>query len=588
MSDITSLSTEFSQLIKENKAKKNRISILRLLTFLAATILFYRYLATESGVLLGLAVLLFVIFIALIFVSSIYQDKIDFAKAQLSVIDQINETYINSNALSPTSENHPFQKDLDVFGQVSLFSKINKTQTFLGAQKLQDYLLNPLISANEISERQKSIAELSLKTRWNINFLALSQLLELQNPKKILDAHDIEITDTPKSLKFLLIFFPLLYASLIIVSLVTGNYWLGSATIILMIAVSYLLAHRYEDKISNAYQSADLKANQFGNFVKLFENIENEKFTEKNNLEIQQKLLNPSASKSLKNLSQQVKNLENGYTNYFGFILNLLFLWNLRYAVKVEALMKELKPQLPLWVEAFAEFEALISFGIYRFKNPKFTEPKAITGYQKLETTSLYHPLIDKENSVGNSFEIGNTENVAIITGANMTGKSTFLRTVGANLVLAMNGLPVDAESFSFQPMKLFTSMRTSDSLNDGSSYFHAEIFRLKEIMSDLENKTPLFIILDEILKGTNSADKLTGSKLFLEKIISLKTPFSCLIATHDLDLTSLASEAPQHVSNYCFELQTIDADLVPDYKIKPGATTSMNALFLMRKFGII
>ena len=169
-----------------------------------------------------------------------------------------------------------------------------------------------------------------------------------------------------------------------------------------------------------------------------------------------------------------------------------------------------------------------------------------------------------------------------------MTGKSTFLRTIGINLVLAMNGCPVCADSFKFKPISIFTSMRTSDSLSSGSSYFHAEIKRLKSLITKLENNEPQFILLDEILKGTNSEDKLKGSKLFLEKMMSLKTEIICLIATHDLDLTKMANEYPNNIKNYCFELEKINTTLKPDYLLKNGVTQKMNAISLMKEYKII
>jgi DNA mismatch repair ATPase MutS len=205
-----------------------------------------------------------------------------------------------------------------------------------------------------------------------------------------------------------------------------------------------------------------------------------------------------------------------------------------------------------------------------------------------LKAEKLVHPLLFNEKVVSNDFKINSETEISIITGANMTGKSTFLRTVGINLVLAMNGCPVAAKEFSFIPMGLFTSMRTSDSLNDGTSYFNAEILRLRSLVENLEKGTPQFIILDEILKGTNSQDKLTGSELFLEKLMKSSTLFSCLIATHDLELTKIEEKFPLKIKNYCFELQNQNGELLTDYKLQNGITKSMNAIYLMKKFGII
>lgn len=587
-SDLEQKIEKIQSEVKRYKARKNTISFLRLAGFIGAVLVFYWYLGDKYWGLLALAILLFVCFLALIFVSVHFQERIDFANAKLDVIADIKTDYRLRPDFENIKEDHPFSRDLDVLGKVSLFSKLNKTQSLLGAKRLREFLLAPLLDADSILKRQDSIREFSTKTEWNITLLAHIRRMDLTDDKALLNTDDFKKKGISKTMGILLNLFPILYLILIVISIVKSSYGLGTLTLVLMIAVSYIVAQKYDEQISGAFEAAELKVNQFSGLVKVFQLIEQEDFTAEQNLSLKQNFLKPSASESLKKLARQVKNLENGYTSYFGFVLNLFSLWNLRYALKVEKLLNEYKPRIPVWIDSFSKIETLISLGIYAYKNPGFQFPEVSGDSGKLMVEDLNHPLLAKEISVANSFQISNGEEVAIITGANMTGKSTFLRTIGANLVLAMNGLPINAKTFSFQPMKLFTSMRTSDSLSDGSSYFQAEILRLKDIKTDLENGIPLFIILDEILKGTNSTDKLTGSKKFLEKIITLKTPFSCLIATHDLELTNLATENPDHVANYCFELETRETELIADYKMKPGAATKMNALFLMKKYGII
>jgi DNA mismatch repair ATPase MutS len=196
------------------------------------------------------------------------------------------------------------------------------------------------------------------------------------------------------------------------------------------------------------------------------------------------------------------------------------------------------------------------------------------------------HPLIPENECVPNSVTVGQGPSVLIITGANMAGKSTFLRTIGVNLVLALSGGPVCASTFRCPVIGLRSGMRTADSLKDHQSYFYAELNRLKTIMDELRSDKPLFILLDEILKGTNSTDKQAGSIALVKQLIP--HPCLALIATHDLALGELQTEYPAHVKNFCFEATIENDQLSFDYKLKPGLAQKMNATFLMKKMGII
>ena len=237
------------------------------------------------------------------------------------------------------------------------------------------------------------------------------------------------------------------------------------------------------------------------------------------------------------------------------------------------------------WQSAVSRMEMLNSFAIYRFNNPAFTYPE-IDDTVILEAKEMSHPLMFFRDPVSNDMSIKSLHELFIITGANMSGKSTFLRAIGANWVLASCGCPVSASSFRFTPMKLFSSMRTSDNLSSGTSYFHAEILRLRALISAAETGEPMFIILDEILKGTNSQDKLNGSRRFILKLITL--PLSGVIATHDLELGELESAYPENIYNRCFEVEYKDDDLSYDYKLRKGVSQNMNASFLLEKFGLV
>ena len=204
----------------------------------------------------------------------------------------------------------------------------------------------------------------------------------------------------------------------------------------------------------------------------------------------------------------------------------------------------------------------------------------------ELNAENLGHPLIDQQKCITNDFRISGKEKMVIVTGANMAGKSTFLRTVGVNLALASAGCRVFAQTFRFSPVRVFTNMRTTDNLMNDESYFYAELLRLRTILELLRKGENLFVILDEMLKGTNSVDKLNGSKELIKQLLSLNT--HGLVATHDLGLTELSGIYPEELKNQCFEVQLREDELAFDYKLTTGVTQTMNATFLMKKMGII
>ena len=263
-------------------------------------------------------------------------------------------------------------------------------------------------------------------------------------------------------------------------------------------------------------------------------------------------------------------------------------MWRLHYSIKFENEVQKTVHQIKPWLDELAKLETFVSFALFNDKYKSFTFPEIVDKPYALKITNGFHPLLDEKIVVKNDFETNRPSNIAIITGANMAGKSTFLRTVGTNLVLAMNGAKVSAEKMSFYPMDLFTSIRTVDNLSSGDSYFKNEINKLKILIERLENNQPQIIILDEILKGTNSEDKLIGSQKFLEKLIKSPTKLIGFIATHDLELTKMESENPDHIINYCFELKNVDNNYYSDYKLRKGTTKMMNAIFLMKQFRII
>ena len=594
MDKLNLLLSEKNNLLQKLKKKQTILGWLRVGIFLLIIYFLFKYFVVENGFQTDLYLGIFFVFI--FFILGYFLVKV---KEQLLFCK--NYLYIGNEIITKTEfktgldfeediDPHPFAKDLDLLGKNSLFSAISYCETLLGKNKLRDFLLNLSVEKETIIAKQKSLEELSEKTDWNIQFLTLSKSLNIDGNIALLEVKE-PVFKMATLAKAAIVLVPILTLGTLLsllfievsglnIALLFGGIFLASR-IILMI---------YAQKINSISETLSFDSTQYEQFLAVFSHIEKENFKEESNKNLQKKFTSgesKSSRKEIEKLARLLRNYESGNSN-IGLILNNFFLWKLNFAQQIEKQSKKIEQDLPEWFDAFAEFEALISFGIFKFKNPKYIFPKISESGEKLKVEEIVHPLLFQEIVVSNDFEIVEKTEISIITGANMTGKSTFLRTVGINLVLAMNGCPVAAKEFSFIPMDLFTSMRTSDSLNDGTSYFNAEILRLRNLVENLENGKPQFIILDEILKGTNSKDKLTGSELFLEKLMKSKTLFSCLIATHDLELTKIEEKFPAKIKNYCFELQNNNDELETDYKLQNGVTKSMNAIYLMKKFGII
>ena len=267
-------------------------------------------------------------------------------------------------------------------------------------------------------------------------------------------------------------------------------------------------------------------------------------------------------------------------------ILNGLFMFNLHLLLKVEKWKKQNQENVPNWFEAIATFDAMSSLANFAYNYPDYVYPKQIDEEFEFSAENLGHPLIAEANRVVNTIEIKGWNQFAIITGANMSGKSTFLRTIGVNYILAMAGASVCASKLSFYPIQIHSSIRTSDSLTRNESYFYAELKRLKKIIDELESGKKKLILLDEILKGTNSKDKQAGSIALIEQLLHYKSVG--LFATHDLMLGELAPRFPGQVNNLCFEIQIENDKMLIDYKLHEGVCKNLNATYLMKNMGIL
>jgi DNA mismatch repair ATPase MutS len=475
---------------------------------------------------------------------------------------------------------------LDIFGEDSIYQFINRTSTQSGREKLGSWLKNPSLQKEDIEKRQEAVKELSVIPNWRLHFLANGHLFketkELSDEIKSWSETELNPGNVAK-IKWLIYLVPgLTFLSIIPAILGITNYLLYT-----LIVTQWLIILLYSKKVSYFFDFFGRKSELLGKYRQLLEFIEEREFQAPFLLELQKKVNRPEkASHTFQQLKSLVHQFEYRQNIVVNLIVNSLLLWDLRCIYRLWKWHNQNRKKLAAWLDVIAETDALISLANFAYNQPDYVFPKIHDGGFVFETKQIGHPLLPAEKRVCNDLEITGWSKVLIVTGANMAGKSTFLRTVGVNMVLARMGAPVCAEQMTFAPVKIYTNMRTTDSLLKDESYFFAELKRIKGVLDRLEKGERIFVILDEMLKGTNSIDKLNGSKELIKKLLHLKAV--ALIATHDLKLSEMEEEYPQWVYNKCFEIRIKNDELIFDYLLSDGVTETMNATFLMKKMGII
>lgn len=576
-----------SLLLKDINRSLFASSMLRLVVFILIVLSIYFFWGNTQLLVLSLSVGVG-LFLFLITRHQRLENRRDYRKATIAV----NQTELNAlagihgeeNGAKYTSANHAYSQDIDLFGEGSIFQRINRTTTVYGEQLLAKWLNDNDITG--IEERQKAIQELAEKVDWREHFRATASLsasaseLDTRTVLSWLRSYKPFI---PAYFKII----PIVFSVLSLVAIALYSTDILSITQLLIVFFGGLgITGTYVKRITSLYNNISKAKDTFAHYSELISAIETADFSSQLLNTHKEKVISntQSASVLLRKISTEINNLGNRNNILLAPVLNGFFLWDIYYSYKIERWISSFDNTVVEWFEAIEFFDAMGSLANYSFNHPTHVLPK-ISGSPDniLEATEMKHPLMSPEKCVPNSIHIKKNDFI-IITGANMAGKSTFLRTVGLNLVLANCGLPVPATSFTYTPIKLISSMRTSDSLLDDASYFYAELRRLKHIVDQLET-AHYFVILDEILKGTNSKDKAEGSAKFLERLV--KTGSTGIIATHDLSLCTLADSFPS-IRNHYFDAEIVNDELYFDYTFKNGVCQNMNASFLLRKMGII
>ena len=565
--------------------KMTLFSTLRLLVFLVMG--FGIYLTyTNWQIAVGISVLGIVLFI---FLLSKHADVKTRRLLKLALVE-INKTELeiaNGNfhnrpdGLAFQDPLHFYSLDIDLFGRGSFFQFINRTAINEGSHQLADALKDN--NNQDINKRQEAIKELASHPEWRQLYSATASLIKVETSANvIIDWLKNNKSFLPKIIRWLPYAFlggTVIVFSLFFINLMSAGflgYWL---------LLGLVITGVFLKKVNNLAAHTDKVKDTFKQYALLLNQIEKQIFTSPLLKEKQQQIQSESEKASIifTKLSKALDALDNRNNLISAIFGNGYFLTDLKNSYKVEQWIKTYGPKIEDWFEVVSFFDAYNSLGNYAFNHPQYIYPIITNDKNVIEAKKLGHPLLKVAKRVDNDLTI-QKEQFFIVTGANMAGKSTFLRTVSLHIVMANVGLPVCAESSTYNPVKLITSMRTSDSLTDDSSYFFSELTRLKFIVDAIQ-KENYFIILDEILKGTNSTDKAIGSRKFVEKLVASHA--TGIIATHDLSLCEIEKEL-EEVKNYYFDAEIINDELYFDYTFKNGVCKNMNASFLLKKMEII
>lgn len=483
---------------------------------------------------------------------------------------------------------HPYSFDLDIFGRRSLFQSINRTCTFFGKVRLAEWLQNHLHKKTSIEKRQEMIREISEHTLFREQFRVAGLVHHGQSS----DGEKIQTwSQSPAQylhaewVKAFIWGVPVINSLLLITSLAgwTSFSWLGlSFGIFLVLSFGIIKRATY---IQETYGKQLKSLNGYARLIALAK-AENWKSAGMQELMERFNLNGQSPIQALQQLSKELDRLDLRNNQFLYVLLEGSIFFQLQEIVRIERWKARYGQHISKWLETVGELDALCSLGTFAYNHPQYTYPELTEKPFCFLATQMGHPLMPASQCVKNDATIPSRPFFLIITGANMAGKSTYLRTIGVNYLLACIGAPVCCERLKLYPNQLITSLRTSDSLSDNESYFFAELKRLKRIIDLLNQGQQLFIILDEILKGTNSMDKQKGSFDLIRQFMQLKA--NGIIATHDLLLGSLIKQFPEEIRNYCFEADIKENELTFSYKLREGVAQNMNACFLMKKMGII
>ena len=580
---------------ESNRTKKKilHISLLRILIFIIGFIAL-RYGYDQGGTIIG-GILLgtFIPFFLLVKLHNRlfhqkdwHETSIRHYQAELASLENDNSAFDGGKEWIDAS--HPFSLDLDVFGERSLFQFLNRTCTPFGKETLSYWLRQPLDNKIEIETRQQAIKELSNYNDFRETFritgcLNKNDETTMSDLKKWIASPSVFLQK--RSNQWICRAVPVINIILFVLGMmnVISMSWFGLAFCSFAIASSKLIR-----KITLIQESYNKTLKMLSTYVRLIELADKQSMESPLLIALKKEFEShgKKAPEVLGMLAKELDRLDLRNNLILYALLEGSMFWQLRQMLRIERWKEEYGAHLLQWLGALGQLDALSALATFAFNHEGYAYPIITDQPFVFRAKNMGHPLMPRKQCVVNDAEIPQRPYFLIITGANMAGKSTYLRTIGCNYILACIGAPVCCSSLEIYPAHLITSLRTSDSLANNESYFFAELKRLQQILDRLKSGEEMFIILDEILKGTNSMDKQKGSLALVKQLLQLKT--NGIIATHDLLLGDLKQHFPDEISNYCFEADIQNDELTFSYKLREGVAQNMNACFLMQKMGIV
>lgn len=568
------------------KTRLGFLSAARFVSFVIAVFCVYELFKDNGSVIISGLVLSLGIFLLCLRIAFRLQDKkkltqklIWLNQNELTILDGGKNEFDHGSKYADATG---YSGDLDIFGHGSLYELLNRTTTSHGSDMLSAVLKKPL-TEQAIKQHQQAVQVLAQQPEQR-QLITGYGLLHTENEGNL---HDIRSwLAEPNRLihrKWLLaarFIIPVYNIAALYYLLDTGK----QGPLLIGLAIAWAIIGSFSKYIFSQHALVTKKQailDQYASILRMFGKTD------------------AKGSELLKNLHTQAKDADQGIhrlarlaaafdqrLNLIVFaVLNGFFLYDIQCMWKLEEWKAACESNFDKWIEIVGEIELLNSLAGFAYNNPGYTYPQ-LTDQLMITAENIAHPLIPAANNVANSLQTGKDEQLIILTGSNMSGKTTFLRTLGVNMVLAQAGAPVSATSFIFKPMVILSSIRVGDSLQENTSYFMAELKKLRRIIDILETKVPALVLIDEILRGTNSDDKTHGSEQFIRKLLR----YNCLtiFATHDLSLGVLEDELKGSVNNYCFESVIRGGELLFDYTLQRGVASNKNASFLMRKMEII
>jgi len=578
----------FRQRAGHLQRKENRISLARLVTFVLSLVLFFLLFQTSTLAAIAAASAGIVVFAVLV---RQYNDT-ERKKNYFNHLVDINILELKSlggdskgfaDGASFIDRDHPNSYDLDLFGPASVFQFLNRTTSQPGAGMLAEWLMIPA-DIETIKMRQEAIKELQPEIEWRQQIMTLGffSRQSLDNPGELLSWIGQMNEFSHKKVRTVVLGLSTL--TMIMLGFVINGWPASSLLPVLLVNfIFYFIQGKNINRLHQRVSKSDELAQTYAGIIGL---LEDKKFGSEKLLSLQHHFkTSPTASAEIKKLSRWVSRLDSRLNIMVSIPLNLFFFWDIHCCLALENWKTRNAVKVSRWIESMAEFEVLNSISNTAFNNPEWVFPSVIKEYFTFSAINLGHPLIPSIRRITNNIDISGDERILIVTGSNMSGKSTFLRTCGVNAVLALAGAPVCATSLRMTHAEVFSSMRISDSLEDNTSSFYAELKRLAAIIRKAEQDPNVFLLLDEILRGTNSNDRYAGSVALVKQLSGYRT--AVIIATHDLKLAGLEKELPGQIHNYHFDVKVDGEELYFDYKLMQGICTSMNASILMKKMGI-